>query len=403
MLGGLAMKRRWEAARKAKGLPIDKPNIIMGANAQVALEKFARYFDVEMRLLDIKQEAHFSFTMEDLQKNCDENTIGVFAILGSTLTGHYQNIKEIADTLDEFEKKTGHDISIHVDGASGAFVAPFCSPDLVWDFKIPRVRSINTSGHKFGLAPAGSGWILWRDQKYLPESLLFTLNYLGGSEVTYNLNFSRPGHPIIHQYYTMVRYGFDGFYNTHAISLEHARFLSLFLENSDYFDVLSDIHRPRGYYFSKSGEKYYKSGNVGELKGKPLSYFNDGLPVVSFTFTEEFKKKYPYIPQEAISSMLRDKGYIIPNYPLPPAHTNIEVLRVVINDNMSIDLLDMLMQDIIRVTNRLISIGDQVKHLDVSSIHKTLSIIAAADHAEEQHESVWKSSSTQDTSSYSRC
>lgn len=404
MMGGLAMKRRWEAQRKAKGLSTDKPNIIMGANAQVCLEKFARYFDVEMRLLPIKQEAHFSFSMDDLRKNVDENTIGVFAILGSTLTGHYQNVAEIAEILDEVERETGNDVSLHVDGASGAFVAPFCSPELRWDFRIPRVRSINASGHKYGLAPAGCGWILWRDQKYLPENLLFTLNYLGGSEITYNLNFSRPGHPIIHQYYTMVRNGFDGFFQTHSVSLEMARFLSFYLETTGYFDVLSDIHRPRGQFFSKSGHKSYKTNDLSELKDKPLTFFNGGLPVVSFTFTEEFKKKFPFIPQEAVSSMLRDKGYIIPNYSLPPSHENIEVLRIVINDNMSVDLLDMVMQDITRVTNKLISIGEKVQGADPEAIRATLSIVSAADHAEGQHESKWKDAiAKQATSAYSRC
>lgn len=388
MLGGLAMKRRWQKARKDKGLPADKPNIIMGANAQVALEKFARYFEVETRLLDIHAKDHFSFSMEDLRANVDENTIGVFAILGSTYTGHYQDIKAISDVLDDYERESGNFVPIHVDGASGAFVAPFCSSDLVWDFRLPRVLSINTSGHKFGLTPVGCGWVIWRDKKYLPESLLFTLQYLGGTEETYTLNFSRPGHPIIYQYYSLLKNGFDGYYTTHLISLENARVLSVFLEETGYFDVLSDIHRIRGEYYSHSGERAVTS--MQDIRNIPLEHFNDGLPVVAFKLTDAFKEAYPYVPQEAISYMLRGKGYIIPNYPLPPAEKEYECLRVVINDNISLDLLDKLTEDIVRVTNILISIakklGDKADHKDVM---ETIAAIASSDHAEEDHQDKW--------------
>lgn len=399
MLGGLAMKRRWEQSRKDKGLPYDKPNIIMGANAQVALEKFARYFDVEAKLLNVRSDSHFTFSMDELREAIDENTIGVFAILGSTYTGHYQDIKAVSDVLDEYEEKTGHFVPIHVDGASGGFVAPFCSPDLVWDFRLPRVLSINSSGHKFGLAPVGCGWIIWRDSKYLPSNLLFTLQYLGGTEETYTLNFSRPGHPIIYQYYSLLKNGFEGYYTIHSISLENARVLSIFLEETGYFDVLSDIHRTRGNFYVENGEPAVVS--VENIRDLPTEHFNDGLPVVAFKLSNKFVESYPFIPQEAISYMLRSKGYIIPNYPLPPSEDKYECLRIVINDNVSMDLLDKLCEDIVRVTNTLISIGSKLKATaDYQEVLDIVSTISKADHAEEDHEDKWR---TPGTTNFSRC
>ena len=196
------MKRRWQEKRWAEGKDASKPNIIMGANAQVALEKFARYFEVESRILPVSRKSRHRLDPELVKKNIDENTIGVFVILGSTYTGHYEPVEEISKILDDYEAETGVDIPIHVDGASGAFIAPFTHAKAggpKWDFKLPRVKSINTSGHKFGLVYAGVGWIIWRDEKYLPKHLIFELHYLGGTEESYTLNFSRPGAQIIGQ------------------------------------------------------------------------------------------------------------------------------------------------------------------------------------------------------------
>jgi glutamate decarboxylase len=179
-LGGLAMKRRWQEKRMKEGKDTSKPNIIMGANAQVALEKFARYFEVEARILPVSEESHYRLDPKLVKENIDENTIGVFIILGSTYTGHYEPVEEISNILDEFEKKTGNDIPIHVDGASGGFIAPFtyAKAGFKWNFELPRVKSINTSGHKFGLVYAGLGWIIWRDEAFLPKHLIFELHYL---------------------------------------------------------------------------------------------------------------------------------------------------------------------------------------------------------------------------------
>lgn len=347
-LGGLAMKRMWEARQKAAGKPYDKPNILMGANAQVALEKFARYFDVEPRIIPVCKESRYCLDISRVKAELDENTIGIFVILGSTYTGHYENVKGVSDILDQFERETGYDVPIHVDGASGAMVAPFVHPNHVWDFRLPRVKSINTSGHKFGLATAGLGWIIWRDVKYLPKNLVFVLKYLGGDEESYTLNFSRPGYQVIHQYYNFISMGFEGYAKVHGASLQNARLLSNFLEATKYFECVSDIHRPKGQF------SYDGSTEVSSVDAADHEAFNAGLPVVAFKFTEQFRKTYPDIPQEAVATLLRVKGYILPNYPLPPSAANIEVLRVVVRYTLTVDLLDRLMEDIVKVVERMI-------------------------------------------------
>ena len=210
MLGGLALKRRWQQRRKAEGKPADKPNLVMGINVQVCWEKFANYWDVEMRLVPMEGD-RFTLSAEEAVKRCDENTIGVIAILGSTFDGSYEPVQEICEALDAFEAETGLDIPVHVDGASGAFIAPFIDPDLVWDFRLPRVASINASGHKYGLVYPGVGWVVWRDSAALPEDLIFWVNYLGDNMPTFALNFSRPGAQVVAQYYNFLRLGFEGY------------------------------------------------------------------------------------------------------------------------------------------------------------------------------------------------
>ena len=209
MLGGLALKRRWQQRRRAEGKPIDKPNLVMGINVQVCWEKFANYWDVEMRLVPMEGD-RFHLSAEEAVELCDENTIGVVAILGSTFDGSYEPVAEICAALDDLQERTGLDIPVHVDGASGAFVAPFVDPDLVWDFRLPRVASINASGHKYGLVYPGVGWIVWRDAAALPDDLIFWVNYLGDNMPTFALNFSRPGAQVVAQYYNFLRLGFDG-------------------------------------------------------------------------------------------------------------------------------------------------------------------------------------------------
>jgi glutamate decarboxylase len=191
MLGGMAMKRRWEARRKAAGLPIDRPNLVTGP-VQICWHKFTRYWDIEHREIPM-EPGRLLMTPEEALARCDENTIGVVPTLGVTFTGEYEPVAAVAAALDDYEARTGIDIPIHVDGASGGFLAPFCAPDLAWDFRLPRVKSINASGHKFGLAPVGVGWVLWREAADLPDDLIFWVNYLGGNMRDLSLNFSRPG------------------------------------------------------------------------------------------------------------------------------------------------------------------------------------------------------------------
>ncbi|MFL6016600.1 MAG: glutamate decarboxylase, partial [Gaiellaceae bacterium] len=221
MLGGLALKRRWQKRRAAEGKPADKPNLVMGINVQICWEKFANYWDVEMRLVPMEGD-RFNMSAEEAVKRCDENTIGVVAILGSTFDGSYEPVAEICSALDELQERTGLDVPVHVDGASGAFVAPFIDPDVEWDFRLPRVASINTSGHKYGLVYPGVGWIVWRDASALPEDLIFWVNYLGDNMPTFALNFSRPGAQVVAQYYNFLRLGFDGYRKVQGYSRDVA-------------------------------------------------------------------------------------------------------------------------------------------------------------------------------------
>ncbi|KAI0552334.1 glutamate decarboxylase [Xylaria curta] len=357
-LGGLAMKRRWQEHRRAKGLDTSKPNIIMGANAQVALEKFARYFEVEARILPVSEKSNYRLDPELVKDNIDENTIGVFVILGSTYTGHYEPVEEISKILDEYEKRTGVDIPIHVDAASGGFVAPFTYAGAggpKWNFELPRVKSINTSGHKFGLVLAGVGWIIWRDESYLPKHLIFELHYLGGTEQSYSLNFSRPGAQIIVQYYNLVHLGFKGYREIMENCLTNARLLSKSLEATGWYTCVSEIHKPKsGVSGIVTGAKQAVAGTEGETSADYVA----GLPVVSFRLSDEFKKEFPGVKQEYVSLLLRARQWIIPNYALPPNENQTEILRVVVRESMSLDLLDRLISDIVSVTQTLIEKGD---------------------------------------------
>ncbi|KAH6710675.1 glutamate decarboxylase-like protein [Leptodontidium sp. MPI-SDFR-AT-0119] len=372
-LGGLAMKRRWQEKRKEQNKSTDKPNIIMGANAQVALEKFARYFEVEARILPVSEKSNFRLDPELVKENIDENTIGVFVILGSTYTGHYEPVEEISAILDWYETETGIDIPIHVDAASGGFVAPFTHAGAgkhgktKWNFELPRVKSINTSGHKFGLVYAGVGWIIWRDEKFLPKHLVFELHYLGGTEESYTLNFSRPGAQVIAQYYNLIHLGFSGYRSIMENCMANARLLSKSLEATGWYTCVSDIHRKEGVHALAEGEVNFQGSD-----DETSSDYNAGLPVVAFRFSDEFKKEFPHIKQENISNLLRAKQYIIPNYPLPPNEDKIEILRVVVRESMSFDLLDRLISDICITTQNLIDSDTQDLSVLARGRHNTV-------------------------------
>ncbi|KAK9895308.1 glutamate decarboxylase [Cystobasidium minutum MCA 4210] len=343
MLGGLAAKKRWQAKMKAAGKDIHNPgpNVVMGANAQVAIEKFARYFDVETRLVPVDESTRYCMSPDRAMEYVDENTICVFVILGSTYTGHYENVQRMDELLTKYEKETGIHVPIHVDAASGGFVAPFAHPSLKWNFEIERVESINTSGHKFGLAYVGVGWVIFRDRAMLPKELIFELHYLGSTEYSFNLNFSRPAAPMIGQYFNFINLGYEGYRRIAMNDLANARLLSRALEKSTYFKCISEIHKgPDG------------SDVPQDKRGDPSSYA-PGLPVVAYTFSDAFKKKYPDIQQNWIQTLLRARGWISPNYALPPNAQNTEVLRVVVRENFSEELLDLYLSDLIAITEGL--------------------------------------------------
>ncbi|CDH53926.1 glutamate decarboxylase [Lichtheimia corymbifera JMRC:FSU:9682] len=366
MLGGLALKKRWQERQRKNGKDTSRPNIIMGNNAQVALEKFARYFDVEMRLIPVSEESHHILDIHKAVEACDENTIGIFCILGSTFTGHFEDVLGLSKLLDDYEAKTGLDIAIHVDAASGGFVAPFAFPDLKWDFRLKRVVSINASGHKFGLSYCGIGWVLWRSTDYLPKELVFQLDYLGSIEYTYNLNFSRPACFMISQYYNFIRLGHEGYKRVMENDLKNARLFAYALEETGSFDVVSDLHRPLNVFgWHKTGKE-----QVAQAKKKGAVKYNPALPVVSFKLNDEFKKKYPHVQQAAISTLLRTKGWIVPNYKLPPAEDDTEILRVVVRESLSREMIDRLVIDVREAADKLKEVENEASQMlaDVTGV-----------------------------------
>ena len=315
MLGGLALKRRWQRRRQAEGKPADKPNLVMGINVQVCWEKFANYWDVEMRLVPMEGD-RFNLSAEEAVKLCDENTIGVVAILGSTFDGSYEPVQEICEALDAYQAETGIDVPVHVDGASGAFVAPFVDPELVWDFRLPRVASINASGHKYGLVYPGVGWAIWRDGHALPEELIFWVNYLGDNMPTFALNFSRPGAQVVAQYYNFLRLGFDGYRRVHSYAREVATRLSAEIGALEQFELLT-----RG----------------------------DELPVFAFRVADSVDNFTVF----DVSNALRERGWQVPAYTFPKNREDLSALRVVVRRGFTHDMADMLLADLKRQLPRL--------------------------------------------------
>ncbi|QYM64043.1 glutamate decarboxylase [Microbacterium sp. Se5.02b] len=301
MLGGLAFKRRWQQARHAAGKDASSPNLVMSSAVQVCWEKFCNYFDVEPRYVPISAE-HKTLDGHDLANYVDENTIGVVAIMGVTYTGMYEPVAEIAAALDEIQKTTGLDIPIHVDGASGAMIAPFLQPDLVWDFRLERVHSINTSGHKYGLVYPGLGWVVWRDAKWLPDDLVFKVSYLGGEMPTFALNFSRPGAQVLLQYYLFLRLGFEGYRAVQQTAQDVAKYLSAGIAKLDAFEL-----------------------------------WNDGsdIPVFAWRLKDGHTKNWTLYD---LQDRLRMRGWLVPAYPMPADLEHITVQRIVVRNGLSMDL-----------------------------------------------------------------
>jgi len=311
MLGGMAMKWRWRERRRKAGKPADKPNMICGP-VQICWHKFAKYWDVELREIPM-DKGRLIMNAEEVIKRCDENTIGVVPTLGVTYSGQYEPVKEIADALDKFQKDKGIDIPIHVDGASGGFLAPFIEPELLWDFRIPRVKSINASGHKFGLSPLGVGWCIWRDEEDLPEDLIFKVNYLGGEMDTFALNFSRPAGQIIAQYYNFIRLGRDGYKKIQQACYDTAVYIGQQISKLGPFEVIYD--------------------------GK------NGIPALLWQMKEGEDHGFNLFD---LSDRLRTRGWQAPAYSLPVNLTDVVVMRLLIRHGVSRDLGDLFVEDVKR-------------------------------------------------------
>ncbi|MDL4773118.1 glutamate decarboxylase [Actinomadura xylanilytica] len=345
MLGGLAMKWRWRRRRAAEaeaearaeagvaaeagvgvgagsapgtgtGAPAERPNLVCGP-VQVCWEKFARYFDVELRQVPLEPGAT-GLRPHQLAGHVDRNTIGVVAIVGVTYTCDYEPVAELAAELDRIQDETGVDVPIHVDAASGGFVAPFVQPELAWDFRVERVVSINASGHKYGLAPLGVGWAVWRSAELLPEELIFRVNYLGGDMPTFALNFSRPGGEVIAQYYMLLRLGREGYRRVQQACVDSARHLA---------------------------------GEIAAMGPFELLYDGRGaLPAVSYRLKDD---PDPGFTLYDLSEQLSTRGWQVPSYPLPAHRDDTVVQRILVRHGVSRDEVSLLADDIRRCLDRL--------------------------------------------------
>ena len=311
MLGGLAAKFRW---RKRGGT--GTPNFVCGP-VQVCWEKLARYFDIEIRQIPLRSD-RLTMHPDDVAAHCDENTIMVVATFGQTYTGLFEDVMGISAALDQIQETSGLDIPIHVDAASGGFLAPFTAPELIWDFRLPRVKSINASGHKTGLAPLGAGWAIWRDKSDLPAELIFDVDYLGGSMPTFNLNFSRPGGQTITQYYEFIRLGHTGYTRVQSAIYHAARYLAEGLSRLGPFEMMHDGDPTRGI-----------TAVCWRLRGDPGFNLYD------------------------LSDRLRSRGWLIAAYPLPMGRENETIMRAVIRHGFTQDMADLLLSDVQRCMKHL--------------------------------------------------
>lgn len=314
MLAGLAFKRKWQNKMRDANKPYDKPNIVTGANVQVCWEKFSRYFEVDLKMVNLKKDCYVMDPYEAV-KLVDENTICVAAILGSTLNGEFEDVKLLNDLLQAKNKETNWDVPIHVDAASGGFIAPFLYPQLEWDFRLPLVKSINVSGHKYGLVYAGIGWVIWRSKEDLPEELIFHINYLGADQPTFTLNFSKGSSQVIAQYYQLIRLGREGYTNVMENCRDNARVLKEGLEKTGRFNIISK---------------------------------DMGVPLVAFSLKDSSSHN-----EFEVSEYLRRFGWIVPAYTMPPDAEDVTVLRVVVREDFSRGLAERLVDNIKKVLEEL--------------------------------------------------
>ncbi|WP_269541691.1 glutamate decarboxylase [Cerasicoccus fimbriatus] len=308
MLGLLAHKWSWKKRRQAAGLSIDKPNVVFSADVHTCWEKFALYFDVEMRVVPLKKD-QFYMTADQLDGYVDENTVAVGCVIGTTFTGQLDDVRGINDYLKKLKAEKGWDIPIHCDGASGGFVAPFVYPDVEWDFRLEHVKSVNISNHKFGLVYPGIGTVVFRDRSDLPEELVFNITYLGGNMPNYSLNFSRASSMVLLQYYNFLRLGKDGYRKIMKNIMDNAQFLEGKLMELGVFELLNE-------------SKY--------------------LPTVTVRLKDhDADNKIIYL----LSDLLRQYGWIVPAYSLPADADSVHVLRMVVKENFSRDMAEKFAED----------------------------------------------------------
>jgi glutamate decarboxylase len=308
MLAGLAMKFAWRDRMRAEGRATDRPNLVMSSAVHTCWPKFCRYWDVEPRYAPIK-EPGFTATADEMAERCDENTIGVVAILGSSAIGNYDPVAEISAALDRLQTIRGIDVPMHIDAAVGGFITPFLEPELVWDFRLPRVQSINASGHKFGLTYPGVGWIIWQNPEFLSKDLIFDCNLLGGSVPTFTLNFSRSGAPVVAQYYNFLRLGFEGYRAVQQESRDVAAFIGEQIAQIDGLEVIAD---------------------------------GTDLPVVTIRVREDEENMTVF----DIDDRLRRHGWQVPAYRLPADLEHVGVMRMVIRNGFSRDIAQLLLRDL---------------------------------------------------------
>ncbi|MEX2962271.1 glutamate decarboxylase [Microbulbifer sp. TYP-18] len=308
MLAGLAHKWNWRQAREKAGKDGSKPNLVTGGNVQIVWKKFMRYFDVEPRIVPLKV-GDYRLTAERLDEFVDENTTAVVAIAGQTFTGEDDDFEGIHKWLDDYEAKTGISIPLHIDGASGGFINPFLYPDYKWDFRLPRVQSINTSGHKYGLVPPGLGWVIFRDDKVFNEDLIFYVNYLGGEQPTATLNFSRGAAPVAHQYYNFLRLGFSGYKDVMQRTVDNADWLRKELVDSGFFEIMNKTQR---------------------------------IPVVALTLKDGLN-----FNEYDVSAKVRERGWVLSAYSMPPDAESVNTLRVVVRPHLNRDSVHILRDDIV--------------------------------------------------------
>jgi len=310
MLGALSLKWKWKERRQAEKMSTERPNLVFGGDVHVVWEKFCRYFDVEPRIVPL-EESKYTIGPEDVEPHLDENTIGVVGVLGTTFTGHMDDIVGINDLLLDVKKERGLDIPLHVDGASGGFVWPFLYPDSKWDFRLEQVRSINVSGHKYGLVYPGIGWLIFREESDLAQDLVFYENYLGKTDATFTLNFSTGASMVLAQYYNFIRLGRDGYTYVMKQMQQNAQSLAANLRESGRFEVIGD-----------------------DL---------EQLPLVAFRLSGDHTG---YDESDIAWQLSAERGWMVPAYTLPPNAEKVKIMRALVKETMSREQVERLTRDI---------------------------------------------------------